>query len=110
MVALYGAGSRPAALLSRVEQIFLQAHCRCPDPQGAGNARRPSGLAKWISASACCATAMSLGATVDRVANRTWRTPPYSEALDNVITAANVLRNILDGVTQKVSAADVKAP
>jgi NADPH-dependent 2,4-dienoyl-CoA reductase/sulfur reductase-like enzyme/rhodanese-related sulfurtransferase len=56
------------------------------------------------------ATALSLGATVDQVANLDLAyAPPYSEALDNVITAANVLRNILDGVTQKVSAAEVKA-
>ncbi len=53
---------------------------------------------------------MSLGATVDQVANLDLAyAPPYSEALDNVIHAANVLRNILDGITRKVSAAEVKA-
>lgn len=56
------------------------------------------------------ATAMSLGATVDQVANLDLAyAPPYSEALDNVIMAANVLRNVIDGVATKVSAAEVKA-
>jgi NADPH-dependent 2,4-dienoyl-CoA reductase/sulfur reductase-like enzyme/rhodanese-related sulfurtransferase len=55
-------------------------------------------------------TAMSLGATVDQVANLDLAyAPPYSEALDNVIHAANGLRNILDGVTRKVTAAEIKA-
>ena len=56
------------------------------------------------------ATALSMGATIDQVANLDLAyAPPYSEALDNVIHAANVLRNILDGVTRKVTAAEVKA-
>lgn len=55
-------------------------------------------------------TAISMGATVDQVANLDLAyAPPYSEALDNVISAANVLRNILDGVAHKVTAAEVKA-
>lgn len=55
------------------------------------------------------ATAIGLGATVDQVGNLDLAyAPPYSEALDNVIVAANVLRNLLDGVTSKVSPQEVK--
>jgi NADPH-dependent 2,4-dienoyl-CoA reductase/sulfur reductase-like enzyme/rhodanese-related sulfurtransferase len=45
------------------------------------------------------ATAIALGATVDQVANLDLAyAPPYSEALDNLHTAANVVRNKLDGL------------
>jgi NADPH-dependent 2,4-dienoyl-CoA reductase/sulfur reductase-like enzyme/rhodanese-related sulfurtransferase len=56
------------------------------------------------------ATAITLGATVEQVANLDLAyAPPYSEALDNVIHAANVLQNVIDGVAHKVSASEVKA-
>lgn len=55
------------------------------------------------------ATSIGLGATVDQVANLDLAyAPPYSEALDNVIVAANVVRNLLDGVTTKVSPQEIK--
>lgn len=55
------------------------------------------------------ATAIGMGATVEQVANLDLAyAPPYSEALDNVIVAANVLRNLLDDVTSKVSPREVK--
>ena len=67
----------------------------------------PGDVAKRIDV---LTTAISMGATVDQVANLDLAyAPPYSEALDNVITAANVLRNILDGVAQKVTPGEVKA-
>jgi NADPH-dependent 2,4-dienoyl-CoA reductase/sulfur reductase-like enzyme/rhodanese-related sulfurtransferase len=56
------------------------------------------------------ATAINFGATVDQLPNLDLAyAPPYSEALDNVIHSANVLRNILDGVAIKLTAAEVKA-
>ena len=56
------------------------------------------------------ATAISMGATIDQIGNLDLAyAPPYSEAVDNLILAANVVRNLLDGVTHKVSPQDVKA-
>jgi len=47
--------------------------------------------------------------TVDQVANADLcYAPPYSPAMDNIITAANVARNKLDGHMQGISAAEVK--
>ncbi len=56
------------------------------------------------------ATAISAGMTIDDVANLDLcYAPPYAPAMDNIITAANVLRNKLDGMMTGISSADVKA-
>jgi NADPH-dependent 2,4-dienoyl-CoA reductase/sulfur reductase-like enzyme/rhodanese-related sulfurtransferase len=54
------------------------------------------------------ATAIGFGATVDQVANfDLGYAPPYSSAMDNIITAANIMRNKLDGVAKSVTPAQV---
>ncbi|NLZ03791.1 MAG: FAD-dependent oxidoreductase [Phycisphaerae bacterium] len=54
------------------------------------------------------ATAIAAGMTVDQVAGLDLGyAPPYSPAMDNLITAANVARNKLDGHMVGVSAAEV---
>jgi len=54
--------------------------------------------------------ALSAGMTVDQLANvDLCYAPPYSAAMDNIITAANVARNKLDGYMEGISAAEVKA-
>jgi NADPH-dependent 2,4-dienoyl-CoA reductase/sulfur reductase-like enzyme/rhodanese-related sulfurtransferase len=56
------------------------------------------------------ATALRFGATVDDVATLDLGyAPPYSGALDNVIHAANILRNKMDGVAKTISPLEVKA-
>ena len=56
------------------------------------------------------ATALGFGATVDDVANLDLGyAPPYSGALDNVIHAANIIRNKLDGIAKSISPIEVKA-
>ncbi len=55
--------------------------------------------------------AMTLTAnmTVDQLANSDLcYAPPYSPAVDNILTAANVMRNKLDGVFTGVSASELK--
>ncbi|MEO5341345.1 MAG: FAD-dependent oxidoreductase [Magnetococcus sp. MYC-9] len=50
------------------------------------------------------ATAMSLDATLDQLSNLDLGyAPPYSPALDNVISAANISLNKLDGISHAVS-------
>jgi NADPH-dependent 2,4-dienoyl-CoA reductase/sulfur reductase-like enzyme/rhodanese-related sulfurtransferase/two-component sensor histidine kinase len=54
------------------------------------------------------ATAITGKMTVDQVANLDLcYAPPYSEAMDNIVTAANVVRNKLDGHMVGVTAAEV---
>jgi rhodanese-related sulfurtransferase len=54
------------------------------------------------------ATAITGSMTVDKVANLDLcYAPPYSPAMDNIITAANVARNKLDGYMVGVSAEEV---
>jgi len=54
------------------------------------------------------ATAITGRMTVDQLANLDLcYAPPYSEAMDNIITAANVVRNKLDGHMVGVTAAEV---
>ena len=56
------------------------------------------------------ATALRFGATVDDVATLDLGyAPPYSGALDNVMHAANILRNKLDGIAKTISPIEVKA-
>lgn len=56
------------------------------------------------------ATALSFGATVDDVATLDLGyAPPYSGALDNVIHAANIIRNKLDGIAHTITPLEVKA-
>jgi len=54
-------------------------------------------------------TAITFGATVDDLANLDLAyAPPFSPAMDNIITAANVLRNKLDGLARGYSPQEVK--
>ena len=56
------------------------------------------------------ASALCFGATVDDLATLDLGyAPPYSGALDNVIHAANIIRNKLDGVAKAISPIKVKA-
>jgi len=55
------------------------------------------------------AMAITAGMTVDQLANADLcYAPPYSPAMDNIITAANVARNKLDGHMQGISPMAVK--
>jgi len=52
--------------------------------------------------------ALTAGITVDQLANADLcYAPPYSPAMDNIITAANVLRNKMDGYMEGVSVQEV---
>ena len=54
------------------------------------------------------ATAITAGMTVDQVANLDLSyAPPYSLAMDNLITCANIVRNKLDGVFQSINPLEV---
>lgn len=54
------------------------------------------------------AMALTAGITVDQLANADLcYAPPYSPAMDNIITAANVLRNKMDGYMEGVSVQEV---
>jgi rhodanese-related sulfurtransferase len=56
------------------------------------------------------ATALRFGATVDDVATLDLGyAPPYSGALDNVMHAANILRNKLDGIAHAITPQEVQA-
>ncbi len=55
------------------------------------------------------ATAITAEMTVDELANLDLcYAPPYSPAMDNIITAANILRNKMDGLMQGITPAEVK--
>jgi NADPH-dependent 2,4-dienoyl-CoA reductase/sulfur reductase-like enzyme/rhodanese-related sulfurtransferase len=55
------------------------------------------------------ATALSCGMTVDELAQLDLTyAPPYAPAMDNIITAANIIRNKLDGYMEGISPAEVK--
>ena len=54
------------------------------------------------------AMALTAGMTVDQLANADLcYAPPFAPAMDNVLTAANVMRNKLDGYMQGISALEV---
>jgi rhodanese-related sulfurtransferase len=54
------------------------------------------------------AMALTASMTVDQLANADLcYAPPYAPAMDNIITAANVLRNKLDGRMEGISAQEV---
>ena len=56
------------------------------------------------------AMAITAGMTVDQLAEADLcYAPPYSPALDNIITAANVARNKLDGLVSGITPMEVKA-
>ncbi len=68
---------------------------------GPGNADRRIDIA---------AMALTTAMTVDQLANADLTyAPPYSPAVDNIITAANILRNKMDGRMEGVSPAEVLA-
>jgi len=67
----------------------------------------PGDVAKRVDV---IATALGFGATVDDLATLDLGyAPPYSGALDNVIHAANITRNKLDGIAKTISPVEVKA-
>ncbi len=71
--------------------------------QGVG----PGDVARRVDVAA---TALVAGMTVDQVANLDLcYAPPFSAALDNVIVAANVLRNKLDGLMHGISPIEARA-
>jgi NADPH-dependent 2,4-dienoyl-CoA reductase/sulfur reductase-like enzyme/rhodanese-related sulfurtransferase len=54
-------------------------------------------------------TAITFGATVDDVANLDLSyAPPFAPALDNLTTAANIVRNKIDGLAKSVTPMEVK--
>ncbi|MDX9721130.1 MAG: FAD-dependent oxidoreductase [Myxococcota bacterium] len=54
------------------------------------------------------ATAITLGCRVEDLSNLDLcYAPPYSEALDNLITTANVVRNKMDGMLRSISAREL---
>ena len=56
------------------------------------------------------AMAITAGMTVDQLSKADLcYAPPYSPALDNIITAANVARNKLDGLVSGITPMEVKA-
>lgn len=66
----------------------------------------PGEVAKRIDVAA---TAIAAGMTVDQVANLDLSyAPPYASAMDLLITAANVVRNKLDGYMEGISALELK--
>lgn len=55
------------------------------------------------------ATALRFGATVDEMATLDLGyAPPYSEAIDNIMQAANIVRNKIDGIAQAMTPLEVK--
>ena len=56
------------------------------------------------------ATAISAGMTVDQLANLDLSyAPPYAPAVDNILTAANIIRNKIAGLMEGISSREVKA-
>ncbi|NLC83253.1 MAG: FAD-dependent oxidoreductase [Lentisphaerae bacterium] len=56
------------------------------------------------------AMALTAGMTVDQLAHADLcYAPPFSPAVDNILTAADVMRNKLDGILKGVSAAELQA-
>ncbi|MGE4285211.1 MAG: FAD-dependent oxidoreductase [Phycisphaerae bacterium] len=67
----------------------------------------PGDVDKRIDVSA---TAITAGMTVDQVAQLDLAyAPPYAPVMDNIITAANIARNKLDGVFESITPMQVKA-
>jgi len=55
------------------------------------------------------ATALRFGATVDEMATLDLGyAPPYSEAMDNIMVAANIIRNKIDGIARALTPLEVK--
>lgn len=56
------------------------------------------------------ATALSVGMTIDQLAHLDLSyAPPFSPAMDNILVAANILRNKIDGYMEGVTPAEVLA-
>ncbi|MDF7824421.1 FAD-dependent oxidoreductase [Pontiellaceae bacterium B12227] len=56
------------------------------------------------------ATALTAGMTIDQLAQLDLAyAPPFSPAMDNILAAANILRNKVDGFMEGISPADVHA-
>jgi len=93
----------PGAKLLILKLIADRATRRLLGAQAVG----PGDAARRIDVAA---TALAAGMTVDQVAHLDLcYAPPYSPPLDNLITAANVLRNKLDGHLHGISPIEVKA-
>ncbi len=95
----YYPGAKPVVL----KLIAEKATRRLVGIQGVG----PGEVIKRVDVAV---TAMTANMTVDQVAHLDLAyAPPYSDALDILITTANVLRNKLDGLFKGVNPVDVEA-
>jgi rhodanese-related sulfurtransferase len=88
---------------SLVLKLVVERHTgRVLGAQGVG----PGEVAKRIDV---VSTALAAGLDVDRLANLTLAyAPPYSMAMDTVVTAANVVRNKLEGRFRGISPHDLR--
>ncbi len=93
----------PSAKTVMLKLVVDKASRRLLGMQGVG----PGDVDKRIDVAA---TAISAKMTVDDIANLDLAyAPPYAPAMDNIITAANVARNKLDGLFDSVTPMEVKA-
>ncbi|MGB9860016.1 MAG: FAD-dependent oxidoreductase [Moorellaceae bacterium] len=96
--AHYYPGSKPII----IKMVANKANRRLLGVQIVG----PGEVAKRVDVAVA---AITMGATVDQVANLDLAyAPPYSTALDPLTHAANALRNKLDGLARSVSPLEVK--
>ena len=93
----------PTAKTVMLKLVVDKATRRLLGMQGVG----PGDVDKRIDVAA---TAISAKMTVDDIANLDLAyAPPYSPAMDNILTAANIARNKLDGIFDSISPMEVKA-
>ena len=92
----------PTAMPVMLKMVFDKDSRRLLGLQAVG----PGDVDKRVDVAA---TAITAKMTVDDVANLDLAyAPPYSPAMDNIITAANVARNKLDGLYESISPVEVK--
>ncbi|MBN1594732.1 FAD-dependent oxidoreductase [candidate division FCPU426 bacterium] len=108
VVTAYAPGPDRAHFMPTAKPLFLKLVVDKKNRQLLGaQAAGPGDADKRMDVSVL---ALSNHMTVDQLANMDLcYAPPYSPAMDNIITAANVARNKLDGYLESVSAAEVKA-
>jgi len=93
----------PAARMIMLKLVAERGTGRLLGLQAVG----PGECAKRVDVAA---TAITAGMTVDQVSKLDLAyAPPYSEAMDNIITACNVMKNKLEGRVVGISPAEVKA-
>jgi len=92
----------PTARTITLKLIANRATCRLLGAQAVG----PGDVAKRLDVAA---TAITAGMTVDQVSKLDLcYAPPYSAAMDNLITAANVLENKIEGNMRGISPMELK--